>query len=130
MHILVGYKGNNIGSDLLKLAAGRVRAYGGKVSLVTSLPGGEKTSQEQVREIERNLDSLKNTLEKQGIPCECHLLIRGHHPGEDLLQFAQENAVDEILIGVRSRSKVGKLLFSSTAQFVILHAGCPVTTLK
>jgi nucleotide-binding universal stress UspA family protein len=44
--------------------------------------------------------------------------------------FAEENKVDEIIIGVRSRSKVGKLLFGSTSQVVILQANCPVVTVK
>ena len=41
-----------------------------------------------------------------------------------------ENKIDEIMIGVRSRSKVGKLIFGSTAQAVILGAHCPVMTVK
>ena len=38
--------------------------------------------------------------------------------------------VEEIIIGVRRRSKVGKLLFGSTAQYVILNAPCPVVSVK
>ncbi|MFN2437147.1 MAG: universal stress protein, partial [Desulfotignum sp.] len=58
------------------------------------------------------------------------LLVRGLEPGEDIVRFADENRVDEIVIGVRSRSKVGKLLFGSTSQVVILQAGCPVVSVK
>jgi len=65
-----------------------------------------------------------------GIKNETHLLIRGFEPGEDIVTFARENKVDEIMIGVRSRSKVGKLIFGSTAQAVILGAHCPVMTVK
>ncbi|MGW8186758.1 MAG: universal stress protein, partial [Desulfobacterales bacterium] len=57
-------------------------------------------------------------------------LVRGLSPGEDLVQFAKENRIDEIIIGVRRRSKVGKLVFGSTAQFVILNAPCPVVSVK
>jgi len=56
--------------------------------------------------------------------------VRGLQPGEDLVQYAEENQIDQIIIGVRQRSKVGKLLFGSTAQYVILEAPCPVVSVK
>jgi len=34
------------------------------------------------------------------------------------------------VVGVRRRSKVGKLLIGSTAQHVILNAPCPVVSIK
>lgn len=54
----------------------------------------------------------------------------GNTPGHDLISYAAENNVDEIFIGVRRRSKVGKLLMGSTAQQIILKAACPVMTVK
>jgi nucleotide-binding universal stress UspA family protein len=51
-------------------------------------------------------------------------------PGEDVVQFATDNEIDEIVIGVRRRSKVGKLLFGSNAQYIILQAECPVVAVK
>jgi nucleotide-binding universal stress UspA family protein len=50
--------------------------------------------------------------------------------GEQLVDFAERNNVDEIIIGVGRRSKVGKALFGSTAQHIILNAPCPVVTIK
>ena len=44
--------------------------------------------------------------------------------------FLLENEIDEIVIGIKKRSKVGKLIFGSTAQYVILEAPCPVLTVK
>jgi nucleotide-binding universal stress UspA family protein len=58
------------------------------------------------------------------------LSVRGLQAGEDIVLLAEENKVDEIIIGVRRRSKVGKLLFGSTAQYVILNAPCPVVSVK
>ena len=46
------------------------------------------------------------------------------------MQFAEEEMADEIIIGIKRRSKVEKLVFGSTAQFVILKAHCPVVTVK
>lgn len=130
MKILVGYKGTNVGRDLLRLAAHRAQAYGGEVFVITSLFGGEKTSEEMVREAEENLDNARKYLAEKNVKCETHLLVRGCTTGEDIVRFAQENSIDEIVIGVKSRSKVGKLLFGSTAQFVILKSDCPVTSVK
>jgi nucleotide-binding universal stress UspA family protein len=49
--------------------------------------------------------------------------------GKELVQFAEKNKADEIIIGVRKRSKVGKLMFGSTAQYIILNAPCPVVSI-
>ena len=130
MKILVGYRGTNVGKVLLELAVEHAKAFNGEVALITSLPGGDKTSREQVTEAEKNLEEAKKFLDKHGISNETHLLVRGRNPGEDIVDFAKENNCYEIIIGVKSRSKVGKILFGSTAQFVILKAGCPVVSIK
>ncbi len=56
--------------------------------------------------------------------------MRGLEAGEDLVRLAREEEIDEIYIGVKKRSKVGKFIFGSTAQYVILEAPCPVVTVK
>jgi nucleotide-binding universal stress UspA family protein len=130
MKLLVGYKGSAIGSDLLKLAVSRLQAYSGEVFLVTSLMGSEQTDADQVQEAEQDLEWAKKYLEEKGITSHTHLLVRGNYPGEDIIQFADEKGIDEIIIGVKNRSKVGKILFGSTAQYVILKSNCPVTSVK
>lgn len=130
MKILVGYRGTNVGKDLLALAIEHAKAFDGEVVLVTSMVGGDKTTRDRVIEAEKNLEEAKKFLDKLGIKNENHLLIRGKTAGEDLVDFAAENKCYEIIIGVKSRSKVGKILFGSTAQFVILKAACPVVSVK
>jgi nucleotide-binding universal stress UspA family protein len=51
-------------------------------------------------------------------------------PGEDLIQFAEYNDADEIIIGVTKKSKVQKFLLGSNAQYVILHSPCMVIKIK
>jgi nucleotide-binding universal stress UspA family protein len=130
MKILVGYKGVNVGKDLIALAARHARAFDGQVIVVTSMRGGANTDPVEVKAVEDHLAEIQSFFKEKNIPCDTHLLIRGLEPGEDIVNFAEENKVDEIIIGVRSRSKVGKLLFGSTAQVVILQAGCPVVTVR
>jgi nucleotide-binding universal stress UspA family protein len=130
MKILVGYRGSNVGKDLLELAAKHAKAFSGEVILVTSLPGGDKTTKEHVVEAEEKLVKTKEFFNNLGIKNETHLLVRGKTPGEDIVSFATDKKCDEILIGVKSRSKVGKVLFGSTAQFIILKADCPVVSIK
>jgi len=130
MKILVGYKGVNVGKDLLDIAALHAGAFDAQVTVVTSMRGGPGIEQPEVQAAEENLRQTKEFFDEKNIPCETHLLVRGMEPGEDIVGFAKENAIDEIIIGVKSRSKVGKLIFGSTAQVVILQAHCPVVTVK
>ena len=74
--------------------------------------------------------NVRSHLEKEGFPCEIHLSICNMTPGEHLVLFAEQNEIDEIVIGVKMKSKVGKFLLGSTAQQVILTAPCPVVSVK
>ncbi|MCP4104527.1 MAG: universal stress protein [Desulfobacteraceae bacterium] len=122
MKILVGYDSSN--------AAREAKAFNAHVLLLTSLPGGTVTETIEIQYAKDDLEDAKKVLESKGISCETHLLIRWLKPGEDIVRFAEENNVDEIIIGVRRRSKVGKILFGSNAQYVVINAHCPVVSVK
>jgi nucleotide-binding universal stress UspA family protein len=130
MNILVGYDGSNSAKDALKLAKDHAMALDAKVDVVTSMVEAKNSQYDDVRQAELGLEYAKALLEEDSIHCETHLLIRGLSPGEDLVQFAEDNQISEIIVGVRRRSKVGKLLMGSTAQHVILNAPCPVVSIK
>lgn len=130
MKILVGYDGSNSGKDALKLAKDHAVALDAKVDVVTSMVEAKNSQYDDLRQAELGLEYAKALLEEDNIDCETHLLIRGLSPGEDLVQFAEDNQISEIIVGVRRRSKVGKLLMGSTAQHVILNAPCPVVSIK
>ena len=130
MKILVGYDGTNAAKEALNLAKSNAKTFGASVEVVTSMHKGTESEQKDIEQAERGLDYAKSLLEEGGIECNTHLLIRGLSAGEDLIEFANENQVDQIIVGVKRRSKVGKLLMGSTAQYVILQAQCPVVTVK
>ncbi|SEP77819.1 universal stress protein [Natrinema salaciae] len=51
-------------------------------------------------------------------------------PAETILEAADEDDSDLIVLGVRRRSPVGKVLFGSVAQAVILGSDRPVTVVS
>ena len=130
MKILVGYDGTNSAKEALNLAKSHAKIFGASVDVVTSMQKGTEQQREEIEQAERGLEYAKSLFEDSDITCNTHLLIRGLSAGEDLVEFAAEIQADEIIVGVKRRSKVGKLLMGSTAQFVILHAGCPVVSVK
>lgn len=130
MKILVGYDGSNSAKDALALAKKHADAFGAEVTVLASLTGGSATHSVEVEHATEDLEWAKSSIEEDNIPCKTKLLIRGMTPGEDLVDYAGENGIDEIVIGIKRRSKVGKLLFGSNAQYVILKAPCPVVTVK
>ncbi len=130
MKILVGYDGTNSAKEALNLAKTHAKLFGASVDVVTSMEKGTEGQREQIEQAERGLEWAKSLLIESGIACDTHLLIRGLAPGEDIVEFAEESKSDEIVIGVKRRSKVSKLLLGSTAQYVILQATCPVVSVK
>ena len=130
MKILVGYDGTAPAKEAVGLARKHAVAFGATVDVITSMEEGTGNQLEEIEKAKHGLEWVKSTFDEKSIPCETHLLIRGLSAGEDLVEFARDNKVDEIIVGIRLRSKVGKLLMGSTAQYVILEADCPVVTVK
>jgi len=130
MKILVGYDGTTQAKLALDVAKKHAQAFRADVYVVKSLTGEAETTTEEIKQAQEELEYTEGFFSESGIPVETHLLIRGFSPGEDLVRFAQEQDVDEIVVGVKKTSAVGKVLFGSNARYVILHAHCPVVSAK
>jgi len=129
MRILVAYDEDHLSSKVLNHGLKRAMESNADVLLVHSF--GSKTKEEEFVEWEKRFNEIqKEVFEKNGVQCEYHILVRGLTPSEDIVRYASEKNVDEIVIGIEKRSRVGKLMFGSTARFVILESHCPVLTIK
>ncbi|SFM89986.1 universal stress protein [Thermodesulforhabdus norvegica] len=128
--IVVGYDGSRTSSEALKVAIFHARHFNAFVHVVYSVPEGHEGRLEEIESARAFLSHAESILRDNDIPCEVHLLVRGSSPGKNLVEFARDCRADEIIIGVRRRSRVEKFVFGSTANYVILHAQCPVVAVK
>jgi nucleotide-binding universal stress UspA family protein len=128
MKILVGYEESKVAEEALKVALKQARAFNADLFIVTVLEQSRELQKEDIEAAEDRLEKLKRTHNINDLVCETSASVSFLSPGEYLVEFAQDNNIDEIVIGVKRRSKVGKLVFGSNAQFVILSAPCPVIT--
>lgn len=51
-------------------------------------------------------------------------------PSDTVVQVAQRRDARLVVLGLRARTPVGKLVFGSTAQRILLDATCPVLAVK
>lgn len=133
MKILVGFDGSNTAKDAIAYAKVQAGAFDAKVFVVTCMAQSHEVKSKDVDRManaDAALTQIQDALDSDGISCETRLLVGEWSPGERLVQFAKEIEADAVVLGVRRRSKIGKLLMGSTAQYVILEAHCPVITVK
>ena len=71
---------------------------------------------------------IRDLFEDVDVPYKTQLLVNSTPAGEQLVRHATRKNVGFICMGIRKKSKVGKLIFGSTVQYVILNAPCPVLT--
>jgi nucleotide-binding universal stress UspA family protein len=129
MKVLVGFLKSPEGEAALDAAIAEARLRGARLVVVHSLFGGGK-DEDKLPEYTDALREVGERLTAEGVDHEIRELVRGNSPGEDLLRFADDEAVDLIVIGVRRRSPVGKLVLGSNAQDILLGASCPVLAVK
>jgi nucleotide-binding universal stress UspA family protein len=130
MKILVGYDSAKNFSKALDLARKHAVAFNAHVTIFTATAHSPELNTDEISTLKSNIEAIQKDFQKNGISCETHIAYRSLSQGEDLVEFAKENEIDEIIIGVKHRSKIGKLIMGSTAQYVILEAHCPVVTVK
>lgn len=98
---------------------------GDAVHGVNSLPGGDDTSSEEVRNGEDALNVVSSRL-GGFTEVETHQFVRGNDAATDVLDYADEIDADEIVIGIRKRNPTAKIVFGSTAQRILLNSNRPM----
>jgi nucleotide-binding universal stress UspA family protein len=135
MKIVVGHHDTSEARAALQRAAELAESEPAELHIVhfAQLPDDEEDAYKYVaaREQEQQAsDALAARLRASGIVCEVHHVHDAHEPAEAILGVAHEVDADLIVIGMRRRTRVGKLIFGSTAQTILIDSECPVLSVK
>jgi len=131
MKFMVCYEASYQAREALKVAQKHAEVWGAKIEVIQTVTRELPLKHSQVKEMEEKLEAeVKKQFEGISIEYNAQLLVTSLEAGEQLVKFAEEEKIDQIFIGIQKTSKVGKLLFGSTAQSVILQSPCPVITVK
>jgi nucleotide-binding universal stress UspA family protein len=130
MKIMVCYNGSRSSRTALEYGIRNAKILNGKIFIVASMDNRISEDAQEMIRIGKEHEEAESRISQEGIECESHVLVRGLDPGEDLVKYADDNEMDYIIVGIRKRSKMDKMIFGSTAQYIILNASCPVITIK
>lgn len=128
--VVVGYVPKPEGEAALQKAIDEAKLRRAKLVVVSSHRGGSDFDADASTKAEREMNSVRKTLEGTGVDYDVRQLVRGFEPAEDLLSIAEASNAELVVIGLRRRSPVGKLILGSNAQRVLLDAHCPVLAVK
>ncbi len=130
MRIVAGFLRSPEGRAALQRAIAEARLRDAELLVVHSMRGGERDELENVLTYREEFEQLEKQLAEEDINYRLVEYARGNAPSEDLLQAAQDEDADMIVIAIRRRSAVGKLILGSNAQDILLHADCAVLAVK
>jgi nucleotide-binding universal stress UspA family protein len=131
MKFLVCYDGTEIAKATAKKAQAHAKVWGATLEIVKIITRGEPLGHRAVGRMECELEAeLIQIFGEKETPYHVELLLTESEPGEKLVEYAKDKGFDQIFLGISKRSKVGKLIFGSSAQYIILNAPCPVLSIN
>lgn len=134
MKVLVAYDGSDGARRALEQAAALVRHDDGVtvVSVAEGIPlygyAGTLASPEQDEERQAQLVEAAKVLTEHGVASS--LVKRSGDPARMILEVAEEQGVDLIVMGTRGVSAVERWLVGSVSSKVLHHAHCSVLIVR
>lgn len=135
MKVVVGLLGSPEGEAAIAAATAEAMLRDGELCLVVHVADSvdAQTSRSYTRNRELALargEEVAQGLRAEGLAVAVHAPTGAASPSEAILQVAREETADLVVIGMRRRSRVGKLVMGSNAQDILLSADVPVLAVK
>lgn len=122
MKVLLGIGGSDDSLRALEKAVSRAESAGDELVIAVLENPESDPGVEAVR------NRVETTLEAADADAETRTLEG--HPGSRLLEFAEREDVDRIVLGGGETSPLGKVQLGSIAEFVLLNARTTVTLIR
>jgi len=128
MTILVAYAPRPEGQTALEKGLEIAKQRNEHLIVVNASPGGsgEDASMADTLDVER----VEQILAASGVSAEFKQFVRGKSAVDEIEALVESLPVSLLIIGLRRRSKVGKLIMGSVAQDILMSVPCPVLAVK
>lgn len=100
------------------------------LSVIVTPTYGLKEVVEVMRQVQKWLDKIKNEAEEKNIQSKAEILELKKSVVGTIVDYAENEKIDLIVMGNKGRSGIKKLLVGSVAQGVLTYAHCPVLLVK
>lgn len=131
MKFIACYENTSAGKAAVSLAIEHAKLWNTDIEIVSTITREDAMKYSQLKKIEEQIAKDVHILfEGSNINYSISLLTDNLEAGEQIVTYSKRKKADLIFIGIKGKSRVGKMIFGSNAQFVILNASCPVVTVR
>jgi len=131
MKLLVGYDETALSRKALRLAGKRASTYGGTIEVVTVIEESPEHHCPDIAGIQDRISREVTELLSEDQPQHrTHVVTTDLHPADTLIQFAEHNGIDELVIGVGSGNANKPLHVGHNAQYLLMNARFPILTVN
>ncbi|HZA63915.1 MAG TPA: universal stress protein [Nitrososphaeraceae archaeon] len=81
-------------------------------------------------EMKKWFNGIKEKADKSGIRLRSEIIMAKRSAVSAMLDYAEEQKIDLIVVGTRGRSGIKKMLLGSVASGLVTYAACPVLVVK
>ena len=81
-------------------------------------------------EVQKLLDQIRRKGEEKSIGVKTQIIQESVSVVGSILEYAENEKIDLIVVGTRGRSGIKQLLIGSVAEGVVTYAHCPVLVVK
>ncbi|HEY7108250.1 MAG TPA: universal stress protein [Nitrososphaeraceae archaeon] len=99
-------------------------------SFIVAPTYGLKEYEEHKKAVLETLDGFKSRCEGERIPAKLEVIGGPAQTTSSIVNYAEDENVDLIVVGTRGNSGLKKLLLGSVASGVVTYAHCPVLVVK